>query len=59
MRFYVDRNSDGLWWWRLELADGTVIAVSGEAYRAKHRCNEMIEIVKSSEEAEVFEATGI
>ena len=56
MIFYVRQDDRDLWYWRLEMADGTVVAVSGNLYRAKSTCYQMIEIVKSSEEAQILEA---
>ena len=45
MKFEIYRNSAGGWRWRLEYADGMVIADSAVSYNNKRDCLQAIQLV--------------
>lgn len=51
---YKDRNSE--WRWRLLAANGNTVADSGEGYANKQDCLNGIALVKSSSNAPVYES---
>lgn len=55
MTYFMYRDAKGEWRWYLQTANGRKIAESGEGYRNKEDCRDMIELVQLSECAQVFE----
>lgn len=51
--FYVFKDANGEWRWRLVAANGKQIATSGEGYKSKAKCVAAIELVKKSADAPV------
>jgi uncharacterized protein YegP (UPF0339 family) len=55
MTYYVYRDSQLLWRWRLVAANNRTIADSGESYHNKADCLHAINLVKASNAAAVYE----
>lgn len=55
MAYYVYKDSQGYWRWRLVSANKRIIADSGESYYNKQDCIAGINLVKSSAAAPVYE----
>jgi uncharacterized protein YegP (UPF0339 family) len=53
MAYYVYRDTQGLWRWRLLAANNRTIADSGESYHNQQDCVAAIQLVKSSSAAPV------
>jgi uncharacterized protein YegP (UPF0339 family) len=56
MAYYVYRDSQGQWRWRLVAGNREIIAVSSEGYVSKQNCLHAIDLVKSSSSAPVYDA---
>lgn len=55
MAYYVYRDVRNEWRWRLVATNGRIIANSGEGYHNKADCLAGIRLVKSSNNAPVYE----
>lgn len=55
MVYYVYRDAQGQWRWRLEAANHRIVACSGEGYHNKADCLAGITLVKGSSNAPVRE----
>ena len=55
MAFYIYKDSQHYWRWRLKAANNRIIADSGEGYLHKADCLSAITLVKSSSSAPVYE----
>ena len=55
MRYYVYRDQQNQWRWRLVAANSEIIAVASEGYWNKADCLHAIALVKSSHTAPVYE----
>lgn len=55
MKFQIYKNiKEGLWFWRLRVTNGKIIADSGEGYKNKDHCIKMVEkIQKKASSAKV------
>jgi uncharacterized protein YegP (UPF0339 family) len=51
MTYYYGLDAAGRWRWRLEGADGRVIAISARAYADEEECVDAIVLVRSSRDA--------
>ena len=56
MAYYVYRDSQDHWRWRLRAANNRVIADSGESYVNKQDCVSAIGLVKGSGQAPIYES---
>lgn len=56
MKYVIYKDSVSQWRWRFSASNGRIIAVSSEAYINKADCLASINIVKSSANAQVYEA---
>lgn len=56
MAYYVYRDSQGYWRWRLKATNGRIIADSGEGYANKADCLAGITLVKGSSAAPVYDS---
>jgi uncharacterized protein YegP (UPF0339 family) len=45
MTYYLLRDSDGRWRWRLETDDGRLFAVAGETYPTEEDCRAAIRLM--------------
>lgn len=55
MAYYMYKDSQGYWRWRLRAANNEIIAVSSESYYNKADCRHSIDLVKASKDAPVYE----
>ncbi|HTN02602.1 YegP family protein [Planctellipticum variicoloris] len=55
MMFYVYRDEDGYWRWRLVTASNQVLAQSPRAYHQKDDCRAVIQLVRNCGIARVHE----
>lgn len=55
MKFYIYKDTAGLWRWRLVAANNRIIADSGESYYNKQDCLHGIELVQSAWNAPIYE----
>jgi uncharacterized protein len=55
MAYYVYRDLQGFWRWRLRAANNRTIADSGESYHNKQDCHSAIQLVKGSSATPVYE----
>ena len=55
MKFYIYKDTQGLWRWRLVAANNRTIADSGESYYNKQDCLDAISLVKGAYNAPVYE----
>lgn len=55
MAYWVFKDTNSQWRWRLVARNGRSIAISGEAYHNKVDCLHAISLVKSSSNAPVYE----
>lgn len=55
MTYYVYRDTNGHWRWRLVAGNNRIIANSGEGYWNKTDCYDAISLVKGSYSAPVYE----
>lgn len=55
MAYFIYRDEQGYWRWRLRSANNRTIADSGEAYVNKGDCLAGIDLVKGSGPAPVYE----
>jgi uncharacterized protein YegP (UPF0339 family) len=53
--YYIYKDNQNLWRWRLRAANNRTIADSGESYYNKQDCLAAINLVKSSGNAPVYE----
>ncbi len=51
MTYYIYKDANGEWRWRLRPSNNRIIANSGEGYRNKADCIAAIQLVKSSKDA--------
>ncbi len=56
MAYYIYRDAQNYWRWRLKAANNRVIADSGEGYANKQDCLAGIQLVKGSANAPVYES---
>lgn len=57
MAYYIFKSyNNGQWYWHLKAANGKIIASSGEGYYNKQDCLAGIQLVKSSNNAPVYES---
>ncbi len=55
MMFYIYRDEDGYWRWRLATARNQVLAESPRAYHRKDDCRAIIQLVRNCGIAQVHE----
>ena len=55
MIYYMYKDAQGYWRWRLRASNNRIVADSGEGYVNKADCRVGIELVKSSTNAPVHE----
>jgi uncharacterized protein YegP (UPF0339 family) len=55
MMFYLYRNDEGHWCWRLETAGKQVLAECATSYARKDDCRAAIQLVKDCRRAQVHE----
>lgn len=55
MTYYIYKDSEGYWRWKLLAANNRNIANSGEGYFNKADCLSAIKLVKGSSNAPVYE----
>jgi uncharacterized protein YegP (UPF0339 family) len=53
--YYIYKDAQGQWRWRLRAANKEIIAVSGEGYWNKGDCRAAIDLVKASAGAPIWE----
>jgi uncharacterized protein YegP (UPF0339 family) len=56
MAYYVYKDAQGFWRWRLLAANNRNIANSGDGYWNKQDCLDAIKLVKGSGSAPIYEA---
>ncbi len=56
MAYYVYKDGQGYWRWRLRTANNRIIADSGESYHNTTDCLAAITLVKGSGSAPVYDA---
>jgi len=56
MAYYIYKDVNGYWRWRLMAGNNRIIANSGEGYHNKVDCLAAINLVKNSSLAQVYEA---
>jgi len=54
--YYVYKDTQGYWRWRLKAANNRIIADSGESYYNKSDCLAGIQLVKGSSAAPIYDA---
>ncbi|OLB20653.1 MAG: DUF1508 domain-containing protein [Acidobacteriales bacterium 13_2_20CM_55_8] len=54
MGFYMYKDKQGLWRWRLKAANNKIIADSGESYHHEDDCLAGINLVKAAANAPVY-----
>ncbi len=55
MTYYYYKDDKGEWRWRLNAADGRIIADSGQGYEHLSDCLDDIRLVKNSKDAPVVQ----
>lgn len=56
MAYYIYKDIQNYWRWRLRAANNRTIADSGEGYHNKNDCLAGIQLVKGSASAPIYEA---